>query len=102
MNFEEPNTRSTFWMVTIVLDPSLGIGKDLLRLRFQEKGIQTRPFFHPLSSLPAYASTGASRDNPVSYAISPAAINLPSALNVTQEDVRYVCSALRQILATSP
>jgi perosamine synthetase len=101
LNFEDPGTRSTYWMVTIVLDPSCAINKEALRDQFAAKGIQTRPFFHPLSSLPAYASLGADNDNPVSYAISPTGINLPSALNLTREDVQYVCSILREILTGS-
>ena len=67
------------------------------------EGIDCRPFFHPLSSLPAYAGLPqaelARSRNRASYAISPYGINLPSALNLTREQIRRVAVALRDVLA---
>src|SRR5258706_2745172 len=98
MNAELEETRNAYWMVTIVLDPKLGINKTILMERLGHRGIDTRPFFHPLSSIPAYEDSEQAhiaRDrNKVVYALSPYAINLPSALNLTLEDIRRVCSAL--------
>jgi perosamine synthetase len=68
-----------------------------------ERAIDCRPFFHPLSSLPAYADSpeaGKARQrNAVSYRISPSAVNLPSALNLTRTQVARVCQSLRDVLA---
>jgi perosamine synthetase len=89
-------------MVTVVLDPALGINKTQLMARLGEFKIDTRPFFHPLSSLPAYEDSEqayAARDrNHVAYRIAPYAVNLPSALSVDRAQVKYVCDALKQIL----
>ncbi|MGI9102749.1 MAG: DegT/DnrJ/EryC1/StrS family aminotransferase [Terriglobales bacterium] len=102
LNFEAPATKSTYWMVTVILDPAYGIDKErLMELLFQN-GIDTRPFFYPLSSLPAYAASPeaarAKKRNQVAYGISPAAINLPSALNLTEQQVARVCDELKRIL----
>ena len=67
-----------------------------------QRQIDSRPFFHPLSSLPAYAqleeSARARARNVVSYRVSPRAINLPSPLNLTEAQAERVCAAVREIL----
>lgn len=102
LNYEPPGTLNTYWMVTIVLDPSYGLsGKDLMD-RFDELQIESRPFFHPLSAQKAFEgapdAAKARERNQVSYSVSPRALNLPSALTLTESQVDRVCSALRGIL----
>jgi perosamine synthetase len=71
---------------------------EALRLR----GIDSRPFFHPLSSLPAYQAFGGAekwrRRNPVSYDIAPRGICLPSGFNLTEALVRQVVEAVEGII----
>jgi perosamine synthetase len=105
LNPEPAGTRNSYWMVTAVLDASLGLTKEVLERRLAERGIATRPFFHPLSSIPAYASLQqaavARRRNRIAYAICPFGINLPSALSLTREQVVQVCRELRAVIAES-
>ena len=65
-------------------------------------GIDSRPFFHPLSSLPAYGNhpsvADARRRNKVSYEISAYGLNLPSGLQLTESHVDRVASAVRAII----
>lgn len=101
LNHEAPSTKNTYWMVTAVLDERFGLKKERLMELMAAQGIDCRPFFHPLSSLPAYAHSpeaGKARQrNVVSYRISPCAINLPSALNLTREQIRRVAGALQHV-----
>jgi perosamine synthetase len=103
LNFEPPRAHNAYWMNTIVLSPNLGWNKEDLHKRLAQKGIATRPFFHPLSSIPAYRDSPqakvAAQRNKVSYAISPFGLNLPSALSLTRDEVAYVCRELKAILA---
>jgi perosamine synthetase len=103
LNVEPAGTRNTYWMVTIVLDPKFGWNKTRLIQQLGQYEINTRPFFHPLSSLPAYEDSEqahlARQRNKVAYQISPYAINLPSALNLTREDIEGVCNILKTILS---
>jgi hypothetical protein len=59
----------------------------------------SRPFFYPLSSLPAYDGTReadeARRHNLAAYFLGPRGINLPSAPTLTRNDVAYVGAALK-------
>lgn len=105
LNYEAPSTKNTYWMVTVVLAESLGLRKERLMELLAAEGIDCRPFFHPLSSLPAYAGTpqaeAARSRNPVSYALSPYGINLPSALNLTRDQVRRVGVTVRAVVSAN-
>jgi perosamine synthetase len=101
LNAEPENTRNVFWMVTIVLDPKLGLNKTQLMELLSQQGMDSRPFFHPLSSIPAYEDSEqaylARQRNHVAYRIAPYAVNLPSALNLGQEEINSVCRVVRNI-----
>jgi len=103
LNAEPASTRNAFWMVTIVLDPKFGLNKTQLMESLSQHGIDTRPFFHPLSSLPAYEDSKwahvARERNAIAYRISPYAINLPSSLMLTKTQIKYVCDTLKEVLS---
>jgi perosamine synthetase len=103
LNSEAPGVRNTYWMVTAVLDPSWGVDKLALMEALAARAVDSRPFFHPLSSLPAYAdlphAAACAEENVASYAIAPWAINLPSALDLTEEQVHVACERLRESIA---
>src|SRR6266498_2353426 len=102
LNAEPAGTLNTYWMVTVVLDPKFGLNKMQLMERLSQHGMDTRPFFHPLSSIPAYEDSKQARiareRNTVVYRISPYAINLPSALSLGRDDIQYVCNTIKEIL----
>jgi perosamine synthetase len=103
LNFEPEGTLNAYWMVTIVLDPKLGLNKAQLMERLSQHNIDTRPFFHPLSSIPAYEDHEqahlARAQNKVTYSISPYAINLPSSLSLEKHQIEMVCNTLKKILS---
>ena len=103
LNPETAESRNVVWMVTVVLDQNFGLRKEELMRLMDERNIDCRPFFFPLSSIPAYYETEAAQAararNHVSYRITPYGINLPSGLNMTEEKVVYVCDALKAILS---
>jgi perosamine synthetase len=98
LNCEVPGVKNTYWMVTAILSDVPGIDKYRLIAQLGGQGIDCRPFFNPLSSLPAFAGSEQARRardrNRVTYGISPSGINLPSGLNLTEADVDRVCRAL--------
>jgi perosamine synthetase len=105
LNYGAPDTSPVYWMVTIVLDPKFALTKESLMEKMSERNIDCRPFFHPLSAIPAYRDTDQAREararNQVSYRITPYGLNLPSALNMTEGKIRVVCETLREILQCS-
>lgn len=103
LNFETPGTKNSYWMVTLLLPEMAGIQKEAFIAQMSECNVECRPFFYPLSSLPAYENKATSSEakvkNEVSYKISPFGVNLPSALNLTLAQVEYVCQQVTNIMA---
>ncbi len=103
LNSQLDGVENAYWMSTVVVDRTYGLDKVTLMGKLSEAGIDTRPFFTPLSAQQAYSgtaeSTRASSQNRVAYAVSQTGINLPSALCLTEDQVDHVCGALRKILS---
>ena len=103
LNAEPAGTKNSYWMITAVWDRSYRKAKNEIVVAMRDAGVDVRPFFHPLSSLPAYAaapsSNCASERNPVSYDIGARAVNLPSGFAVSQRDVEKVREVLLGVLA---
>jgi len=101
LNNPGPHVNGTYWMASIVWDAALGLGKKDVRDALAPHGIDTRPFFSPLSSLRAYShlpGITACRDrNPVSYRLRDNGINLPSSLMITEAEVDLVCTQVRAL-----
>ena len=104
INHKATHTKNTYWMNTVILDPTYNITKEKLIVLMKENGIACRPLFYPLSSLPAYQHLEQARiaqdRNRISYRISPYGINLPSSLTLTRGDVQRVCDTLKSIIET--
>jgi perosamine synthetase len=98
LNGDRAEVFSSYWMVTALVDPALRLEKEALIPRLLQRGVDVRPFFYPLSALPAYrdhpSATGARERNPHAYDIAWRGINLPSGYNLTQGLVNRVCDAL--------
>ncbi|MFC1875765.1 DegT/DnrJ/EryC1/StrS family aminotransferase [Thermodesulfobacteriota bacterium] len=102
LNHEAPNTKNTYWMVTVIIDSKFGFKKEKLMQLMESRNISCRPFFSPLSMIPAYEKCPqadlAKTRNATSYAISPYGINLPSGMNMDVEKVTYVCDMLKALV----
>jgi perosamine synthetase len=92
-------------MVTIVTDAAYGLSHAAMMDHFDARQIESRPFFHPLSSLPAFSAAPdaalAKSRNVHAYDISPRAMNLPSALTLEEAQVDRVCTAVRELMQRS-
>jgi perosamine synthetase len=103
LNTQAPGVRNTYWMVTVIVDALFGVTKDDLIPALSAAGVDSRPLFDPLSSLPAYAKTDqaaeAQNRNRVAYALAPYGVNLPSALKLDRSTVATACGHLHQALA---
>lgn len=101
LNNPGPEVDAAYWLVTVVWDERYPFDKVKAARLLQEAGLDTRPFFSPLSSLAAYEDSGSkdwSKANPNAYRIGDRGINLPSALTLTEEEVEFVCATLRATL----
>jgi perosamine synthetase len=103
LNVEPTGTTNSYWMVTTILPARTENEKELVMRRLAERGIDSRPFFYPLSTIPAYhdlpAAEVARREHRVAHEISRYGINLPCALRLERDDVATVARVLREVVA---
>ena len=102
LNTEMPGTRNVFWMTSIVLADADSDGRDALADRMRAEGVDTRPFFVPMSELPhlaSYRKVGASADRcEVALSLTSRGLNLPSGCGLSRGQVAHVASVLKECL----
>jgi perosamine synthetase len=87
---------NVYWMYSVIIEDEFGLERDEVRTRLHAAGIETRPFFYPVHTLPMY-NTGQSL--PVAEELGRRGLNLPSAATLTSEQIDYVCDALISLTA---
>ncbi|MEM0360841.1 MAG: DegT/DnrJ/EryC1/StrS family aminotransferase, partial [Candidatus Diapherotrites archaeon] len=84
---------SSWWFFSITLEkpfkPAAQVAKAL-----KAKGIETRPFFTPLSELPFYKTK---EKFPVSRHLHLHGLTLPSGASLKSEEIDFVCSELKKM-----
>lgn len=100
-NAEPPHVFNSIWTTALVLDPKWGLDKPTLIAELAKLDVPARPFFYPLSSLPAYGSMGERYQsiNPVAYDVSNRGVNLSCAMNLSEAQIDHICDGIRRVLA---
>ncbi len=88
------------WISAVVFGKSHNMSKHKAIEELEKLDIPARPFFYPLSSLPAYGEMidEYKTRNSIAYDISERGINLPGAANLTGEQIDKVCDGIHRIL----
>ena len=88
------------WITGLVIGRSYDLNKARMMEQLAALGLPSRPFFYPLSSLPAYPGMREIYEprNPVAYDISSRSINLPGAMNLLPEQIAQMCEGIRTVL----
>ena len=90
------------WLFCITVDASTyGATRDELAAVLDRDGIETRPFFHPLHTLPPYV--GAARGPlHVTERLAASGLNLPNVAALTDDDLDRVANAIGSARKASP
>jgi perosamine synthetase len=88
---EEVGTRHSHWMVAFLLENA--VERDPLRQWLESRGVETRPAFYPIHTMPMYAQRFQAHLN--SEDIGRRGINVPSWPGLSDDDVDYTCEAIR-------
>lgn len=82
------------WITCLVIQDFNSSQRDELLLQLSNKGIDTRPFFYPLSTLPMYerATCG------TALRISSQGLNLPTYPGLHESEIVYICNELSIII----
>ncbi len=90
-NYEQQYAKNSYWMPTILIENMTEEQRNSLIKSLKNKGIDTRPFFYPLSLLPMFIDKP---ENEVAYSIYNKGLNLPSFFEMTKTQVKKVSEAI--------
>ncbi len=95
---EKDWAKNVYWMYGIVVKPEFGISRDKLTEALNERGIQTRTFFCPMNQQPVLEKMEGFRKTPCPVADSlwETGLYLPSAWNLSEENVSFIADAIRE------
>lgn len=98
-NYEPEWVKNGAWITAMVIGKKYNISKHQFIDKMKKKGVPCRPFFYPLSSIPAFNMKDKYiQKNPVSYDISHRGVNLPGALNLKNEQLYFICEKVCEVL----
>lgn len=90
-----PQNSEPSFLTNLLFVDDQNIQRSRLIMQLHASGILVEPVYFPLSSMPMFKQA----QTPAAHAASVKAICLPSGHNRTEEEVDYICAAIRQLLA---
>lgn len=86
------DVKHTYWMCSIMTTESEE--RVALRQYLKDEGIETRPTFYPIHTLPMYSEKF--QKHPIAEYIGWRGINLPSYPDLTDDQVIYICDIIKR------
>lgn len=95
---QEAWAMNVFWLYTVLIDENVyGERNDLIR-KFLLNGIETRPVFYPIHTMPPYVKLTGNSVFPNSVSISRMGISFPSSITASSRDIEFVVTTLNKLL----
>ena len=94
LNPKLENYKNVYWMICVELTNLSENERDNVMVKLNDKYIDSRPYFYPISEMPMYTKV----NTPVTKLISQRGINLPSYFDLTEDQVLYICNELKKLL----
>jgi perosamine synthetase len=95
-----PRATRVNWLYTVLLGDHLSADdRDRVMALMAEDGIETRPVFHPMHTLPPYAQEDTF---PVSTMLGRRGVSLPTHVNLSDDDLQVVAERLLHHLSSMP
>jgi perosamine synthetase len=93
LNRRAPWAEPCYWMVCAEFDQLDEAKRETLMRRLAEAGVDTRPYFYPMSDMPYFEKA----DTPVAHELYARGITLPTYFDLTKDDVSVICWTVRRI-----
>ena len=93
---EKPHCRSNYCYPSILLENKTRAERDEILAEFRAENVNARPGFPQMSRFPVHQQR---YPTPVTQRVSESGISLPSAANLIEEDVDFVCKLLIERLS---
>jgi perosamine synthetase len=85
--------KSVCWLYSLLVEPEFGMSRHDLIVYLARHGIESKPFFKPLPSLPAYKD---GQSYPVAEHLSRCGISLPTSVKLKPQQVKYITQVIKQ------
>lgn len=96
--YESKDVRNVYWMYSILIKDEFGVSRDKVKELLKEKGVDTRFFFTGMHKQPPLQKFVKINDKfPVSEMLEKQGLYLPCSINLTDEQLKYVASTLKNI-----
>lgn len=98
---EQKDCKSNYCYPSFMLDETSRVPRDTVLKLFKALNIHARPGFAPMGQFPHFQKEFKSKQqfaNPVTHRAWKQGISLPSAANLNEDDVAYVCNTIKRIL----
>jgi perosamine synthetase len=93
---EMPWAKNVYWLYSILV-------KKIIREKvinyLEKKGIETRPFFYPIHTMPIYKSI---LKLPIAEEISTMGMSLPSSTRLSRKQIKQIAESLKEALLVDP
>lgn len=96
LNSQKVGYKNVYWMICLQIENFTEIERNNFINDLREKGIDSRPFFYPISDMPMYNKIS---ETPVAHEIFKTGINLPSYYDLQEEDIGYICEQVKLLLS---
>tara|TARA_R110002049_G_scaffold303988_1_gene498768 strand:+ start:4653 stop:5747 length:1095 start_codon:yes stop_codon:yes gene_type:complete len=94
LNFEADWATNVYWLVCLEIDNISEENRDKFILNLKERGIDSRPFFYPISDMPSYENV----NTVITHKVFKQGINLPSYFDLENSQIEYICEELIDLL----
>jgi perosamine synthetase len=89
---EAANVQHSYWMISILLPDANQ--RDALRASLATAGVETRPLFYPIHTMPMYSSSN--QRFAVAEDLAARGLNLPSYPDLKNTEIDFICEILKR------
>ncbi|MGD2183144.1 DegT/DnrJ/EryC1/StrS family aminotransferase [Lusitaniella coriacea] len=88
---------NVFWLVCLEVEGFTEKERDAFIAALKKYGIDSRPYFYPMSDMPMYSNN--TTHTPVAHKVAGRGINLPSYFDLRDRAIDYICDTITAYLA---
>ena len=93
---QQPWAKHVYWMMNVILEGDKWKTRDEIMKVLDEKGIETRPVFYPVHSLPPYLKSCSDESFPIAEHLARNGISLPTWIGLKDTDIKFICESLQE------
>jgi perosamine synthetase len=92
LNVTSEGMTNSYWLITLRVKNMTEIDRDHFMKKLYENGVETRPFFYPMTMMPYLIQNQG--NTPVSYQVYQEGINLPTFIDLTDDEIGKICETI--------